>query len=262
MQILSAIPLEWKQTVLNSPGSAVDRMSNYEKLNATKKISHIVYDKLIDNSASVDKKRLKWINRLGCDISEQEFLTAFVNILSPTIYTKLRDFQYRLLHNLVVTNFNLKCWRMRIDDLCTFCNSQREFTCHLFIECPVISRIWNQLQDYICSNNAQLSDYLTWSNKNIMFNLVHPIASHIVNLLVLITEQYIYRSRCKIAKPTIDGIIFEIEQIKEIEYGIARQKGKLNKHYDKWSQLFPEMEMSEQEIQTQRAFIDNYLSLL
>lgn len=237
------------------------RYNNFERLSNETKISKIVYEKLISESCSIDKVRQKWQNRLAVVIDEKEFSNLFKAITKVTINTKLRDFQYRFLHNNIVTNFHLKIWKIRQDDMCTFCNSVREYTVHLFVECRYSKQIWNEIKDYIAQNiDTETLNLLEWSVKTICFNLVHPKPASVVNMLVLITKQFIYRNRCASQLPNSNALIAEIEQIYKIEYNIAKENGKLVKHYQKWSQLYKNLEMSEHENQIQQMYINQYIS--
>lgn len=197
VQIIMSIPLKWKQAILMSPASSVNRITKFESLAGASKISNIVYDSLIDNSVDISSILKVWERRLSVTIHLQELLNAFDAIKAPTIYTKLRDFQFRLLHNKIFTNFNLFVWCKRADDFCTFCSSEREHTLHLFIDCPVTARVWLELQEFIihCIGHDSFMQ-LDWTNQSILFNNVHCSPGHVINLLTLIAKQYIYKSRC------------------------------------------------------------------
>lgn len=95
-----------------------------------------------------------------------------------------------------------------------------------------------------------------------MFNIVHCSFSHIINLIVLTTKQYIYRSRCAGIIPSFEVLSIEIETVKKIECNLATEAGKLSYFYRKWSKLYPQMKISEVELQSQNAFIQDYISTM
>lgn len=197
---------------------------------------------------------------MNTEIQEKQLYCHFANIVKPTISTKLRDFQYRLLQGLIVTNRQLFLWKKLDKDRCTFCNQSMEYTMHLFVYCPLVKIIWENLQNYIqeCASE-EIANILEWSEKNIMFNLVHPKASHVINLLVLMTKQYIYRCRCFVRIPQIEELLIEIDTIQKVEYAIAQKKAKLHLHVEKWSGLFRELEISEEAQALQQQFIEMYI---
>lgn len=65
--------------------------------------------------------------------------------------------------------------------------------------------------------------------------MVHPRPSCVINFLVLIVKQMIYKFRClKIPLNTMQ-IKTEIDQIYELESNIAFKKDRLRFHSQKWS---------------------------
>lgn len=101
-----------------------------------------------------------------------------------------------------------------------------------------------------------------WECKEIMFSLVHPNSSSVINLIITAAKQFIYRQRCLGSSLYAQAFIFECEQLYNIEYNIASNLGKLNKHYTKWGMLKKDLEMSEQEERLQQEFIAQYLAIM
>ena len=64
----------------------------------------------------------------------KRYKIAFQNMYKITYSTKLRDFQYRLLLNKIITNTKLHAWALADDDLCTFCGGKSETVEHLFLK--------------------------------------------------------------------------------------------------------------------------------
>lgn len=193
--------------------------NNFDKLINETKISNIVYTELIKPKINaLTSKRQRWEQRLGIQITENEFCRHFANVTKVTIATKFRDFQFRLLHGAIITNTRLFQWNMKPDQSCSFCGMVPESTLHLFCECPSIAEIWSGVREHVAQNAAsdvvQLCD---WSHKNIIFNLVHPKPGHIINLLIVVTKQFIYRQRCLNAPLFLPLLIQEYEHIYNIE---------------------------------------------
>ena len=64
-----------------------------------------------------------------------------------TIETKLRSFQFKFNHLIFYTNKTLHDRKMTLDPpLCTFCKTEDETLDHLFIDCPSIQPLWNELE--------------------------------------------------------------------------------------------------------------------
>lgn len=258
-QLISAIPTAWKSLMRNN---AIDLIpcTKYEKLYSTCKITATVYSYLINNPKSILTKKARWENRLQTEIYDDSFIDLFHNINSLTICTKFRDFQFRLLHNAIVTNQKLYMWKIRQDNKCTFCDKDVETTLHLFCECPTVKTLWDDIELYIQScANANAINVLEWNNENIMFNTVHPKPSHVINFVILITKQYIYRQRCTGGQLYTPLLIREIDNIQNTEFYIAKNKGKLKKHFIKWSQLHKNLIQTSDEITNEMDYIQLYL---
>lgn len=258
-QLIAALPHSWKESILRSHSTESDTLTLFDYLYGETKITSRVYTKLIEDSGSINKLCLKWQKRLNAVVESQELQYAFQAIVACTVSTKLRDFQFRLLQGLIVTNFNLMTWKKHTNNSCSFCKEVREHTVHLFVECLQVSKIWDLIQAWIQSKISNEDWFcLDWSPKSILFNLVHSTPSHVVNLIVLIVKQYIYRSRCLGNRLNFERCLNEIDQTKVIEYRLAQEKGKLKYHYMKWSKLYSEMQISDFEIQSQYAYVTNY----
>lgn len=236
-QLICSIPIDWRIKI-----AAMGRItpaiivSKFSKLQDESKISRIVYAQLIDMPDSMFSRKQRWERKLDMSMSIRQFHRHFGNIYRSTIATKYRDFQFRLIAGVLVTNTKLKLWKILECDLCTFCGQAPEDEVHLLCSCPHAILIWEALQDYIIENCTG-EVHLDWSDQAIIFNQVHIKPGNAVNLLVLVAKQYIYRCRCFKVKPIADQLINEIEQVYNIEIFIAQKKNKMRQHAMKWSEI-------------------------
>ena len=51
----------------------------------------------------------------------------------------------------IVTNIQLKKWKILETDLCSFCNKFIETTQHLLYRCDVTQWFWNEIENFIIS---------------------------------------------------------------------------------------------------------------
>ena len=117
--LLHSIPSTWKIFLKITPPDQT----------ATPKINILnVSDasRLVMNERLPYPKLEKWNVILGAEMGLKQFLKNFTNVRLTTIATKLRDFQYRLLHNLLPTNRDLVRWKIKDSFLCTFCHLHEE----------------------------------------------------------------------------------------------------------------------------------------
>ena len=82
---------------------------------------------------------------------------AYSMPFQTTKSTKLREFQYKLLHRRLATNtflfYNVE------DDTCTFCKTHKEDLSHLFWTCEKTTDIWKKLKLWLINCKAVPEDY-------------------------------------------------------------------------------------------------------
>ena len=101
-------------------------------------------------------QRHKIISRI---FSNHPSLTKKIYFLirNTTLDTKTLMFQYKVLHNALYVNKMLFKFGKVISPRCSFCKLHEETIMHLFYDCLIVKRIWNQLKS-ILSNNLKFSD--------------------------------------------------------------------------------------------------------
>ena len=68
--------------------------------------------------------------------------------------TKLKDFQFRLLHMTLITNKELMLFGKTTSDLCTFCKKDKEDIYNILLYCPISKNIWKYLQTFLHSKTG------------------------------------------------------------------------------------------------------------
>lgn len=149
------------------------------------------------------------------EITFQQYCKHFNNIKLVTIASKFCDFQYRLLLNLIFTNDRLFKWKKVDSPMCSFCNRVVETMPHLFFHCNTAATLWCQLKVYF--DECNISDKMTWSADAILTNLVVRNPSHVVNFIILVAKQYIFRYKCLKQRVVMDDLLNNLEVVQEIE---------------------------------------------
>ena len=62
--------------------------------------------------------------------------------------TRLRDVQWKGLHNIYPTNTLLWKMKVRDDQMCSYCNDVVDYTEHFFFDCPTIQKFWNDIEKH------------------------------------------------------------------------------------------------------------------
>ena len=160
--------------------------------------SQRVYRKLNSASNTYEKKIYLWELDIGKSVQTKEFIALFKCLYVTTNIPKLRSFQLRLLHRAVVLNSHLYRWGLRADNRCTFCKQEKETILHLFVDCPNVRTMWENLATFVLeTTNCNMSI----TAEHIIFDRTVKDQKNVVNFLTLLTKQFIYGCRCKGSVP-------------------------------------------------------------
>ena len=136
--IISALKTLWKTFNLTDRSNESNGYENYStKLIKAKKASRMAYDKLIitEKSTAPTVSQQKWIEDCNLDQNKITWSTAYQLAHKITKSTKLREFQFKLLHRKIPTNTFLTKIRIKENPQCSFCKEEPEILVHLFWTC-------------------------------------------------------------------------------------------------------------------------------
>ena len=206
----------------------------YEKLINAKKIVAKAYEMLIQGSGPLQHTLQKWYKKVqdGCKLEISEYSEMLGNIYKVTNNSKLRSFQYRILHSAIILNTHLYKWNIKKSPKCYFCEIENETILHILVDCPQVKAIWLEVEN-ICKQLNSCDDIKidTW---NILYNCINPNPFHVFNLICLITKQYIYATKCLGKRLNAYELKSKIVRIKSYELFKAKQTKKVIKHCKKW----------------------------
>ena len=118
-----------------------------------------------------------------------------------TIETKIREFQYKVLNNIVFTNEKLFKFKMTDSPLCSFCKREVESLEHLFYYCDVTKTFW----EAFCS---WLGEFKINAHPCTIIEIIFRVFDVeddwiILNHLILIVLCYIYTCKLKKVNPSL-----------------------------------------------------------
>ena len=234
VSIRNAIPVSW-EVLLEYPAWEDEHKDRLEIVLCPKPTKRI-YKLLINKEDALENSATKWHQILNENFDYEIHKNAFTDIYKVTNVVKLRAFQFRLLHNKIFCNNILYHWKIKSSNICEFCDVKQYIT-HLLYECKCVKIIWSQfMREY-----EQFSHELELNFANIVYNKIHPKSKHVINLIVLIIKQYIYRCKCEMKTPTYDNIRLEIERFYSTERYNATVVQQNSKHITKWSPIKPQL---------------------
>ena len=149
--------------------------------------------------------------------------------------TKTREFQYKLLNNIVFTNEKLFRFKMIDSPLCAFCQTEVEPPEHLFFHCNVTKSFWQLLFSWISEQKVILPSLTL---ENVFFGVFYVVEDfHVVNHIILLAKYYIYNCKLNVIHPSLKVFIAKVKATCQIEQKIATTNNKLDKHLKKWNKF-------------------------
>lgn len=187
--ILAAIPNTWKRQLEITNGVDLDWLSLMENLRNSQMVSRSIYQKINTRKVGIDPSHRLWARELECELTTNEWSDLFTYIQKVTLSTKLRYFQYRLIHRKITTNWNRSKWDKSVRPVCVFCKDVVETQLHIFWECAKIQKLWENLMRWM---KHMLKMDLKLSPSIIIYNNYNGLHKDMINCFILIIKQYIY----------------------------------------------------------------------
>ena len=157
---IECLPKVWKSC--NCDERNTKNLEKYLKKITTRNI----YKEKIENIVipPTSEHYFSTLLNVPCNIIKDYYGIPF----KTTIYTKLRSFQFKVIHNILYTNEKLYKIGYSDTPICTFCKKETETLLHLFVDCEIIMPLWKQIIDEL----LQPYGIDTLSNKDILLGIL------------------------------------------------------------------------------------------
>ena len=106
-----------------------------------------------------------WMNKFNCAITKDMWSLAW----NTTQEVRLRELQWKILHNIYPTNILLLKMGLANNDRCALCNTEIDYIEHFFFSCKIIEYMWK----YVTGLIRQIASInITLNEKNVLFGIV------------------------------------------------------------------------------------------
>ena len=167
------------------------------------------------------------------DMTEQDICNARKLIIQTSIDAKLREFQFKILNNILSLNYKLFKMKIIPSPFCSFGCSQNETVEHIMWTCPVAQVFWSDLTAFLPH-----FDFSFLNERSVITGLVEIHTNKIlINQILLIVKKFIYTNRCNGTLPCLPLFKTLLLKTYNEEFYIAKRRGKLNVHARKWEPL-------------------------
>ena len=205
--LVSSIPAELKncrlgclQNVCLSIQNVLTPLENLSKIH--------IKQELLKRVSRTPESQVKLEKKLGLENLCWERMYGLIQKM--TIECKGREFQFKLLHNILYTNEQLykfnphKC----PTPLCSFCNEEIETYEHLFCRCKFSEALWKEVFNFV-KNPLSLKCIPSVLCKV----LGDPNQSIIVNFICLLVRRHIYFTKLRENKPNFREFLYFMKRI-------------------------------------------------
>ena len=161
------------------------------------------YYKLFQEKIKTEPTAVKSWSKRGPDLTHC-WNKLFKNIYKISIDNKLREFAFKLYHRILVTNKELKRFKIRNDDACSQCQNADSLE-HTFLECPTSIKFYQEILSWF---NALENTQINLSKEQFLFQnytlspAVHRSIRRRLDLSVLFMKKYLYTCKMTESQPS------------------------------------------------------------
>ena len=142
-------------------------------------------------------------------------------------------FQYQIITRSLITNRKLFQFKIKENDLCSYCSDSPETIEHLLYRCPMVMSLWSKIQKWCQDNN--------YNNVKLEENFILLGAGNsdqLLQTLISNTKHIIYKCKFKGKIPALKYILNTWKNCMDIEGYIAMCNNKTKTFLGKWSPLY------------------------
>ena len=133
-----------KRLIVNNSTEIVKYESISSALRKTEKASQLVYKILVDKKSVLpNRSQEKW--QTDCNCYDINWKGAYLLSRQCTKSSKLIEFQFKLLHRRLPTNFFLQKIGLKDNGNCSFCGDEPDTLIHLFWTCNKTQLFWKEV---------------------------------------------------------------------------------------------------------------------
>ena len=132
-------------------------------------------------------------------------------------------------------NEKLYRWKLAESRLCSYCFTEVESLAHLFCDCYVVKNFYFQVMEWAKELDVHLPSI---SELIIVYSYIEESDNwYLISHLISLYKQYVFNNRNQ-GSLNLKAFQLFVNNIKNIEFRIAKKNNKLSVHYAKWGPLY------------------------
>ena len=241
LSLISNIPTNWRTLIKNESKSNFLLTFNIlpSKLitvsGTVKEIDNLdskeIYSVCVNHQCEYPTKRVMFEKKYGNIFNWNK---VCLNIYKTSIDPHSRIFQFKIVHDILPTNYKLYRWKVKDSSRCSYCFLENETCEHLFSECHTAITLYSNITNWANKFDILLPklDKLT-----ILYGIIPwSFENALLNHFILIYKQTLFYNRDSSNANLMAEFTRRIKNIYHLEDIIAKRKNKLPTHNKKWNQ--------------------------
>ena len=222
LSIIKSIKHYMNKLEIEETGRKIEYQPALNVIMKNKSGASTIYNTFLSATSLISPKGMeKWKTLLN--IEEDQWFGYFSLLKFTTRESKLRWFQFRILHNILTTNRSVSKYNDDQSHLCTFCNSHSETIQHLFWSCQRVNHFWKDLSTLINQRCGHVHNFC-FSEMLVLFGQSDFIyTDEVCNLMILMAKFFIYRCKVQNSTLTLKSFISEFHNRYKIEKRMAKE---------------------------------------
>ena len=152
--------------------------------------------------------------------------------MSHSIATKNRSFMYRFNNGITYNNTDFHRFGYKESDKCSFCKQEKQTNRHLFWECSIIRKFWEDINKRLVDKKIRKKEVFLGENEE-----EDKIKERAINNIIAAALQYIYTANYKASEVNTRGLWEKLKYTEKIEREIAEQRNNIINHLTKWESI-------------------------
>ena len=204
--IISCIPSRWK-TVVNNNNKVVENTENMiligeKKMNIICSKNDIIYHALVVKKIDRSKAYRRFSEQLN--INEDEWLNIYMLPHSVGVNNRVKESQYKILHNYAASNRLLFKMNILHSLRCNMCNLYEQTLQHLFFTCVIVRNFWFDIVAWL---DSEFDFVVTLDLKSVLFGMEKNVKNSFVNEVILYAKYFIANCKYMETYPAADKFV-------------------------------------------------------
>ena len=164
------------------------------------------------------------------NLNVNDWSVIFRSTCKLTVNKQIREFQFKLLHDVIPLNVYLAKCKFVSTVNCCFCNTCPETCEHFFFNCNIVKNFYKE----VCSFLDVLDEWSILKWENMLFGNYDGSLSMELDIILLYGKYHVYCCKYKSDKPNVLQFISFLKCQSAIEAYFAHDVDKYKIYFKKW----------------------------